>query len=329
MSVEIVKEEKLSERLGKEIHRIKLKNQNNISVELLTYGGILLSIMTPDRNGKRENILLAYDQIEDYIENPYYLNANIGLTAGRIRDGEFIIDDVAYKVPVNNDINCLHGGPNGLHTKIWQIESFQATCEFEEIILKTHHMHLEDGFPGNIDIKAIYRLNNENTLEIIYRAETDRSCTLNLTNHNYYNLSGAALDEIGEQELFVNAAYYKAIDAHSLPVEELVSCRDSDFDFTKSSALQKALTKGLDHPFCIEHKVDESMPDVVYKDPKSGRVMSISTNQEAVVIYSNNGPFKTHRGICFETQGYPNQIYVLDAEDTYLSETRIKFDVEA
>lgn len=328
MSVEVMKDEQLSEHFGKEIHRIKLKNQNDISVELLTFGGILLSIMTPDRNGKLENILLAYDQIEDYIENPYYLNANIGLTAGRIREGEFIIDDIAYKVPVNNDINCLHGGPNGLHTKIWHIESFQATCEFEEVILKTHHTHLEDGFPGNINIRAIYRLSSKDTLEIIYKAETDRSCTLNLTNHNYYNLSGASLDEIGGQELFVNAEYYKEIDEHALPVEALVPCLDSDFDFTQSTSLQKSLGKGLDHPFCIEFKVDEGMPDVVYKDPKSGRVMSITTNQEAVVIYSNNGPFKTHQGICFETQGYPNQIYVLDADEAYSNETSIKFGVE-
>ncbi|GAU75515.1 aldose epimerase family protein [Fusibacter sp. 3D3] len=329
MSVEVIKEAQLSEHFGKEIHRIKLKNQNDISVELLTLGGTLLSIVTPDRTGKLENILLTYDHIEDYIENPYYLNASIGLTAGRIRDGAFIMDDISYKVPVNNDINCLHGGPNGLHAKIWKLESFRATCEFEEVILKTHHCHLEDGFPGNINIRAIYRLSNEDTLKIIYEAETDRSCTLNLTNHNYYNLSGAVLDEIGQHELFVNAEYYKAIDAHGLPIEDLVSCLDSDFDFTHSATLEKALEKGLDHPFCIEFKVDEEMPDVVYKDPKSGRVMSITTNQEAVVIYSNNGPYRTHKAICFETQGYPNQIYVLDADEAYLNETSIAFGVEA
>lgn len=329
MSVEVVKSPVLSERLGREVHCIKLKNKNDLSVEILTLGGVVVSINTPDRSGHIENILLGYDSIEEYIENPYYLNANIGLTAGRIREGSFIIDDVKYQVPVNHDINCLHGGPNGLHTKVWQIDSFQATCEFDEVVLSIHHCHMEEGFPGNINIWASYRLGNDDTLQISFKGITDRTCTLNLTNHNYYNLSGGSLDEIGQHELFVNAEYFKEIDQHGIPVEELVECAGTDFDFTSLSPIQKALNKGLDHPFAIEFKVDEGMPDIEYRDSKSGRTMSIVTNQEAVVIYSNNGPFKTHRGICFETQGYPNQIYVLDPDETYLSETTLKFGVDA
>ncbi len=327
MSVQVEKWKALSDFVGSEVHLITLKNSNGYSVELTNFGCILMGIYTPDREGNFENILLTYDLLEAYVKNEFYLNATIGPVAGRLKNGELPIEDKVYKLQINNDINCLHSGDRGLHQVVWCIEATDTGADFDEVTLKHHHRHLEDGFPGNMDLYAVYRLNHENELSITFKASTDRPTAVNLTNHNYYNLSGKRLNKIDDQLLFVNAEYYREVDAHCLPLDIMTACAGTPFDFTELSPIGTALSKGIDNPFGIAFKIDEGMPDIEYADPVSGRVMSIKTNQEAVVIYSNNGPFKTHRAICFETQGYPNQIYKLDSTTPYVSETTLKFGV--
>ncbi len=328
MKIKIDNYAPLTKLLGKGIDKITLSNNQGMSVELLTYGCIMLGLNVPDVHGTSENILVTYENVDQYIENPLYLNATIGLNAGRLAQGAFSIGTNDYEVEINERINNLHGGFKGLDKQVWMLGYEDVFTDRCEIGLKYSHEHLEDGFPGNIYIEAIYTLYDDNTLKITFTALSDRDCLLNMTNHNYYNLSGNEKTKIDEHSLFINAEYYLKVDENGLPLYPKVPVERSPFDFSEPRPIKQSYVsdlEGIDHPFALENQVAFDKPSVIYHDPVSQRTMTLLSNQPALVVYTNNLAYKKHGGICFEPQRYPNTLSLLEAGEKYLNEIVLKF----
>ena len=328
MRVEIENYERLSELLGERIDKVSLHNHQGMSVEILTYGCLMIGLNVPDASGYAENVVMTYSEAKDYLRNPIYMNVTVGPNAGRMKHGAFNIGNASYQTDINDGISNLHGGAKGFHKRIWTLCNEDIYADRCEVTLKLTHEHDEDGFPGNIDVEAKYTLFEDNTLQITFSGMSDRDCHLNMANHNYFNLSGNEKRKIDEHLLFLNAMFYKETDKYGVPVEAKIQLKNSKFDFTQlvpiSNAYQ-APSKGIDHPFSLEDKLDVLAPDVIYMDPISGRVLEIKTNQPCVVVYTNNLDFKNHGGICFETQMFPNQVNLLEAGIRYFHETTYKF----
>ncbi|MBS7527800.1 galactose mutarotase [Fusibacter paucivorans] len=319
---------KLSRRLGFEVESITLLSETGASLTAMNYGGIIEKIIMPDRKGLLENILLSYDDVQSYCENLYYLNAAIGMTAGRIENGQLNLEGVIYRLERNQGVHHLHGGSKGLHHQRWRIDSVEKGTNDASIVFTYFHEHLSDGFPGNMTIKFRITLTEEHHVKLFFEAVTDRMAHINLTHHGYYNLSGRRNADVGEQYLFVNANRYYEIDDDGIPQMTPSPLGGTPYDFHRMVPIAQsyhALTNGIDHPFCLERPVAEQGPDVLYGDETSGRWMQLSTNQNAVVIYTNNGDFKNHRGICFETQAVPNTVVSLMPGETYCHETVMIF----
>jgi aldose 1-epimerase len=328
MRIEIDKFEPLTELLEQPIDKISLINNLGMSVEILTYGCIMFGLNVPDRLGNSENILVKYDDASQYARNLLYLNATIGLNAGRLEDGQLTIGTTDYQLEINERVSNLHGGSTGLDKRVWVLGYEDVFSDRCEIGLRYSHEHLEDGFPGNIEIKAIFTLYDDNTLKIAYTALSDRDCHLNMTNHNYYNLSGNEKTKIDEHSLFLNAEYYLNVDENGLPIVSKVPIEHSPFDFGKLNPIKQAYQneiEGIDHPFALEDKLAKDKPSVIYHDPISQRTMSLWSNQPALVVYTNNVEYKRHGGICFEPQQFPNTLALLEAGEKYLNEIILKF----
>ena len=328
MRIEIDKFEPLTELLGQPIDKISLINNHGMSVEILTYGCIMYSLNVPDKLGKTENVLVRYDDVSLYVRNPLYLNATIGLNAGRLENGQLTIGKADYQLETNERISNLHGGSSGLDKRVWVLAYEDVFSDRCEIGLRYSHEHLDDGFPGNIDIKVIYTLYDDNTLKITYSALSDRDCHLNMTNHNYYNLSGNEKKQIDEHSLFINAKYYLKVDENGLPFAPKVPIEHSPFDFSELCPIKQAYMSdigGIDHPFSLEDKVAFDKPSVIYHDPITERTMALWSNQPSVVVYTNNIDYKRHGGICFEPQQFPNTLNLLEAGEKYHNEIVLKF----
>ena len=287
--------------MGEKLEEIKIYTLENkfLKVELLNLGAILKKIELKDKNGNIKNVVLGYEDIEKYRENPAYLGAVIGRTAGRIKDGILKLDDTEYQLDKNNNGNTLHGGKNSISHRFWNVENIENGLCFS---IKS--CHLDNGYPANVEIKVSYIL-NDNELLIKYFATTDNLTYLNLTNHSYFNLSGNPDNTIYEDILKIDSDYLIGINENSIPCET-INLDNSIFNFKEAKKLeeffkaddkQKTIANnGIDHPYIFNGKI--------------GIKMSVETNNPAVVIYTANYlqdiGFKKHSAICFETQEVPN-----------------------
>jgi len=260
-----------------EIKVYKLENEF-LKVELLNLGATIKKLEVKDKNGNFRNIVLGFDDIEKYRENPAYFGAIIGRTAGRIKNAELKIGDKVYKLDSNNNGNTLHGGKNSISHRFWTVEKIENGLTFS-----IDSPHLDNGYPANLEIKVSYIL-NKNELEVKYFAKADNLTYLNLTNHSYFNLSGNPENTIYEDILKINSDYLVGIDENSIPCE----------------------TIGIDHPFIFNEKIGK----LEIENLESGIKMLVETDNPAVVIYTGNYlqdiGFKKHSAICFETQEVPN-----------------------
>jgi aldose 1-epimerase len=321
----------LSRALGREVESVTLISETGASLSLMNYGGIIEKIMMPDRKGLLENVLMQYEDRLKYCENPYYLNAAVGMSAGRISEGILRLDGHTYMLERNGGKHHLHGGSKGLHHQFWNIDSIEKGINDASIVLTYHHAHLSDGYPGNIDIRFRVTLTEGHEVKLSYEAVTDRMAHINLTHHGYYNLSGRRNADIGEQYLFINASHYHETDDGGIPVPAAQPLAGTPFDFSRLAQIAQSYESpiaGMDHPFCIDRSVREQGPDVLLADDVSGRLMKLSTNQNALVIYTNNGIFKNHLGVCFEAQEMPNTIVSLLPGEIYLHETVLTFTAD-
>lgn len=312
---------------------------NFLKIEILNLGACIKKIELKDKNNIPRNIVLGYDNLEEYIENPAYLGAIIGRTAGRIKNGILNIDGKEYNLSINNSTNTLHGGKNSISHRFWNIEKLS-----NKIICTIKSPNLENGYPGNIDIKIEYIL-SENELEIKYYADTDKKTYLNLTNHSYFNLSGDYTNTIYEDILLINSDYFLGINENSIPTN-LISLDNSIFNFRVQKKIkdffsgddeQKDLANnGIDHPYILNNK-----NAVIIKNENTGIKISVETDNPAVVIYTanylNEIGFKKHSAICFETQEAPNLFQdkklninptFIDENNSYQKYTKFIFEIE-
>lgn len=334
---------------GQQVKKYTLINDFGCSVSVLNYGGIINDINVPDKKGKIANIVLGYHSIEEYEYNTSYLGAITGRTAGRISNATFTINDVTYQLAQNNGQNNLHGGIKGFDKVIWTVAEIVEN-DFIGLSLNYLSTHLEEGYPGNLDTIVIYKWNNQNKLTISYKATTDHETPVTLTNHSYFNLSGDLSTNILDHELQINADQYIKIRQDSIPYD-LSHVEGTPFDFRQTKKIgldicseheQIINGKGYDHPFILNQSEN---PQAILYHPKSGRKLTIETDEQCLVCYSGNYltsdmyvydniPVQHRGGVCLETQYYPDSLNfmaipskTLKPSEIYKHTTKYQFSV--
>ncbi|AXI10517.1 galactose-1-epimerase [Oceanobacillus sp. 143] len=328
-----------------------LENKNGMKVSVLDYGGIITQILVPDQDGLLENVVLGYQDYEDYTENPNFFGALIGRVAGRIQGAAFELDGKTYKLESNEGKNQLHGGSGGFHQIIWDVEPFETDGA---VSLKLGHQSADGdgGYPGNVTIEVTYTLTDSNQLIIDYVAKSDKTTPITLTNHSYFNLSGNLKNAVHQHEVRMNSNYFVELDSELIPTGRLLDTEGTVFDFREGRLLQDGFMddslqnrlagNGYDHYFVFDSEQENS---IVVRDKDSGRRMDIVTTQPGVVMYTSNslvegeklrnGMSRKYLGVCFETQGSPASLHhegfpnvVLDAGQSYKKQTSFTFSVE-
>ncbi|BCB02520.1 aldose epimerase family protein [Bacillus sp. KH172YL63] len=326
-------------------------SHEDMSVSLLNYGGIITKWMVPDREGKVENIVLGYKDIQDYRNDPAFLGAVIGPVAGRIQGASFEIEGTPYHLEANDGVNHLHGGSNGFHKVLWQSEPFHG--EDRAGIRLTHcRSDLEGGYPGTLNVSVTYTLTDANEFIIDYEAQTSHTTPLTMTNHTYFNLHGDRKDTIHQHTVSIDSHQILQLDADLIPTGTIIDTNGSPFDYREGRTLREGMTAGLeqtviagngfDHYFLLDHECDQS---IVVKDDTSGRVMTVKTDQPGFILYTGNnlpddlplseGPSSPYGGVCFEAQGSPASLHhdglpgiILRPEDTYKQRTVFRFSTD-
>ena len=335
-----------------------LKNKVGTEVKITNYGATITSIIVADRNGNFSDIALGYNSLEGYVnavDKPYF-GAVVGRYGNRIAKGRFELEGEQYTLAVNNGQNHLHGGVIGFDKVIWDAKPIKGD-RFAGLELTYLAKDMEEGYPGNLNIKVTYKLTNKNELVIDYEAVTDKATPVNLTNHTYFNLSGEGNGTILDHELMINAYYYTPVDETLIPNGKIAEVKKTPFDFTSPKPIGRDIATqneqikfggGYDHNFVLNKpKTDKSMSlaATVY-EKSSGRFMEVFTEEPGIQFYSGNfldgrlkgksGRTYVHRGaFCLETQHYPdspNQAdfpsVILYPNQTYETRTIYKFSVK-
>jgi aldose 1-epimerase len=312
---------------GREVKMYTLTNNQGMSMNVINYGGIIVSLNVPDKNGKIEDVVLGYDSLSHYIRNNPYFGALIGRYGNRIAKGKFSLDGKSYQLPTNNGPNHLHGGFNGFDKVFWNIEPIDTTAG-NALRLTYQSKDGEEGYPGNLNVEVIYLLTEKNELNISYKATTDKKTITNLTQHTYFNLSGGAKADILQHELVLNADQFIPVDKTLIPTGKLQNVEETPFDFRTPITIGSRISKkdqqlefggGYDHCWVIrDSSANDSLKlaGTLY-EPISGRLLSISTTEPGIQFYSGNfldgsnigkkGAIYKHRyGLCLESEHFPD-----------------------
>ena len=312
--------EKVFAKDGENVYQYTLMNNHDIEIKILTLGGIITDILVPDKFGRKENIVVKWYSLTDYIDDDAYTGSIVGRTAGRIADGKANINGQEYEFNINNNnINSHHGGFEGFNKKIWKDTHVEEGGKVS-LILEYNSKDGEEKYPGNVDVKVIYSLNNSNEFEIEYYGKSDKDTLLNMTNHSYFNLSGNLKDDVLDQVLTVKGSKVAEIRDDGALSGEVFDVENTPFDFREGKAIGEDISaeneqlkkgNGYDHPWILDRQDN----CIKLEDERSGRIMEISTDYKAVVIYTTNFPSKKilfnknklyeQDAICFETQNLP------------------------
>ena len=322
------------------IKEYKLINKNGVSIMILSFGGIIREINTPNKNGDVENIVLHHKSNLEYLTDPFYMGAVIGRYANRIAKGTFKLDKNIYHLDKNEGENHLHGGHNGFHKKHWELIEYDKKQKF--VILSINTFDLESGYPGNLNCNVKYSLNDQNEFKIEFFANSDKDTIFNPSSHSYFNLNPTK-NSILEHKLKINSDNYIPINYECLPNRSIESVINTPFDFTKFKKIDKEINndfeqlkigKGYDHCFVLNKNSSKAAE---LSSEASGRKLIISTNQPGIQFYSGNhlsGFFNKNQGLCLETQHFPDSpnndnfpTTKLIANGEYYSETIYFFDV--
>ncbi|HHU89050.1 MAG TPA: galactose mutarotase [Spirochaetales bacterium] len=314
------------------------------SLSVITWGGTITSLIVPDKKGKKGEVTLGYATLKEYEANIPYFGTLVGRYANRIKEGKFSIDGVKYQVPLNdNGLNALHGGSVGFNSKVWSAESEE---DEEKATLKLHLFSAdgEMGFPGNLNVNVTYVLYKTGTLEIDYKATSDKTTPVNLTNHTYFNLAGKGT--ILDHTLQLECDGYLPVDDNLIVTGEILGVEGTPFDFREAKAIGRDIevAGGYDHCFVLTDK-DGGLKEFAYvKEPVSGRTMRLYTTMPGVQLYSGNflngndvgrdgKPYHKHSGFCLETQHLPDAVNfphfpnsLLKPGETYNHKTVIVFN---
>jgi len=308
---------------GKEVKLFVLKNSGNFQVAITNYGGRVVSMLVPDKDGQPVDVVLGYDSLKSFQKpkEPFF-GALIGRYGNRIAKGKFAIDGKNYQLDINDGVNTLHGGFNGFYAKVWDAK--QVSPKSLELSYKSKDG--EGGYPGNLTVKVVYTVTDDNALKIDYEATTDKTTIVNLTNHAYFNLSGAGSPTITDHLLQINAAAITPIDTTLIPTGKLMPVKNTPFDFTTAKAIGADINKqdeqlkngkGYDHNFVLD-KNAANKPVATVVSPKTGIKMEVYTTEPGLQFYSGNFlTGKDHDGkggaayayrsaFCLETQHFPD-----------------------
>ena len=341
---------------GKKTDLYTLRNKNNMEVCVTNFGGRIVSVMVPDKDGKMQDVVLGFDSIQDYISKPSDFGASIGRYANRINQGRFTLDSIEYQLPQNNYGHCLHGGPNGFQYRVF--DAVQPNPQ--EVELTYVAADGEEGFPGNITCKVLMKLTDDNAIDIRYEAETDKPTIVNMTNHSYFNLTGDMSQAGTNMVLYINADNYTPIDSTFIPNGKVKSVYGTPLDFTKRHALYETIgdtsfeqikyARGYDHNWCLntytKGKGNDKIVAASLYAPNTGICLEMFTTEPGVQVYTGNfldGKVKgkhgiaypKHASVCLESQKYPDSpnnpnfpsSYIKPGE-TYISHTAYRFRVK-
>lgn len=336
---------------GKPIDLFVLTNRNGMEVCITNYGGRVVSIMAPDRDGKMEDMVCGFPTIREYLEKKQNFGATIGRYIGRIRDAHFTLDTVEYRLMANKDTHCAHGGEPGFASRIWQAEQVGNN----KLKLSYLSPDGENGFPGNLDVHLIYTLTDNNELDIRYEAETDKPTVLNLSHHSFFNISGDLKSSVENQLLYVNADNFTPYDSTKCVTGDIWTVKDTPLDFNVPTTIGKRIDAdnvqlkivgGYDHTWLLNINGDDTRLAARVCDPESGRTLEVYTTEPALQVYTANGLKGKQKGkqgiaypkrgaICLETmhpQDAPNQPQfpstVLRPGEKFTSHTVYRFGVD-
>ena len=318
------------------VYKVTLKNSHGVEADVISYGGTITRLVTPDKSGQSGNIVLGFDKLEDYLSAGYYFGAIIGRYGNRIADGKFTLNGTEYQLATNDGDNHLHGGVQGFDKKVWQMAPF-ATANSAGVVLTLISPDGDQGYPGKLDTQVTYTLTNSNTLDMAFTATTDKPTIVNLTQHSYFNLQGKG--DILDHQLQINGDRYTPVDGGLIPTGEVASVKGTPFDFTQPKAIGKdinvkdkqlALGQGFDHNFVIKDAPgDELIEAANVYEPQTGRTLKVYTVEPAVQFYSGNfldGSTQqegmTHAlrsGFCLEPQHNPDSPNQPDFASTVLN----------
>jgi aldose 1-epimerase len=314
---------------GAAVDLYTLTNANGMEIHIITYGGIVTSLMAPDRAGKLADVVLGMDTLAGYLSDTQHFGALIGRYGNRIGNGQFRLDGQVFTLPKNDPgdkpENTLHGGPGGFDHRLWK-GAETPNADGPSVLLTYVSKDREMGFPGTLTAKVIYTLTKKNELRIDYSATTDKDTVVNLTNHSYFNLAGAGEGDILGHQLTILADRFTPVNAGLIPTGELKAVQGTPFDFNKATAIGARINEpdqqlkyghGYDHNYVIDKGMSGLTKCVEVYEPKSGRVLEVSTTEPGVQFYTGNfldgtihgkgGKVYPYRGaLCLETQHFPD-----------------------
>lgn len=341
---------------GESVTLYTMKNASGMEVQIMTYGGIITKILTPDKNGTVEDVVLGFETLDEYIKDSPFFGATVGRYGNRIAKGKFTLDGVGYQLPATNNGNALHGGLKGFDKKVWQVISSGETAEGPKLVLKYISKDMEEGFPGNLTVHLSYILTAKNELSIEFSATTDKATIINLCNHSYFNLSGNVKRNILEHTMQLNAPKLVAVDAQLIPTGDLIPVAGTPFDFLSPQVIGSRIDQteneqikrggGYDHCFAFDKPLGKFAVVAIAHDPVSGRSLEASTTEPGVQFYTanfldgrlkgkNGAVYGKRTGFCLETQHFPdspNQANfpstVLRPGNHYTTKTNYRFFVQ-
>jgi aldose 1-epimerase len=310
---------------GTPVDLITLRNGKGIEMKVLTYGGIIMSLKTPDRDGVVDDIVLGHDSVAGYEVNSPYFGSLIGRVGNRIGNGTFTLDGKAYSLAKNNGPNHLHGGLKGWDKVVWKAEPFQERAG-AGIRLEYTSADGEEGYPGRVKAHVAYTLTPDNTLVVDYHATSDKPTVINLTQHSYFNLGGGKTTDILGHGLMMNADRYTPVDATLIPTGELAPVEGTPFDFRTLTAIgtrinanntQLEYGKGYDHNWVLTRSGEGLQLAARVFEPTTGRTLEISTTEPGIQFYTGNfldgtitgkggRVYPQRSGFCLETQHFPD-----------------------
>ncbi len=330
-----------------QVYLFTLKNKNGVEIRITNYGGIVTAIIVPDKNGEFDDIALGFNNLESYIAGHPYFGAIVGRCANRIAEGKFTLNGKTYQLAANNGPNHLHGGIEGFDKKVWEADD-AAGPDSVSVILTYHSPDGEEGYPGNLDTRVIYTLNNDNELIINYEARTDQSTPINVTHHSYFNLAGEGKGDIYSHLLTIDADRYTVVNENLIPTGELRPVDNTPMDFREAHTIGERINLvkgGYDHNYVLNNNGKMARVAVV-EEPKSGRIMEVFTSEPGMQFYSGNfldgsivgkSSYKYYQryGFCLETQHFPDSpnqpsfpSAILNPGEVYSYTTIYKFSVK-
>ena len=334
---------------GQPVELFTLRNANGIEIKATNYGGIITSIVTPDRSGHPGDIVLGFDTLDAYLKDPPYFGAVVGRYGNRIEKGRFTLDGKTYTLAVNNGPNHLHGGLKGFDKVVWSAAPLAGKIG---VVFSRRSPDGEEGYPGNLDVRITYELTERNELVIDYHATTDKATPVNLTQHSYFNLAGAG-DILGHQ-LMIEAERYTPVDSTLIPTGELAPVQGTPFDFRTPTAIGARIGQsdeqlknggGYDHNWVLSRKGPGRQVAARVTDPKSGRTLEVSTTEPGLQFYTGNfldgtltgkggWVYQRRNAFCLETQHFPDSpnqpkfpSTILRPGASYDSQTMFRFGV--